>query len=128
MRAFFADPAAARSSALRRRAAASAAARRPRPPPLARGAPAPYVAIADGKADVEGGIIQVAARTAGVVRAVYVQEGDAVTKGQVLARQEDDAPRLAVADRRGRRWPRPRPQTALTDTQMARRPARGATG
>ncbi len=26
----------------------------------------------------------------------YVQEGDAVTKGQVLARQEDDEPRLAV--------------------------------
>ncbi|HEX3405749.1 MAG TPA: efflux RND transporter periplasmic adaptor subunit [Caulobacteraceae bacterium] len=60
-------------------------------------APSPFTAIADGKADVEGGIIQVAARTAGVVRYVYVQEGQRVTKGQVLARQEDDAPRLAVA-------------------------------
>ena len=59
--------------------------------------PTPFAAIADGKADVEGGIIQVAARTAGVVRYVYVQEGQSVTKGQVLARQEDDAPRLAVA-------------------------------
>jgi HlyD family secretion protein len=59
-------------------------------------APAPYSAIADGKADVEGGLIQVAARTAGVVRDVYVQEGDSVTKGEMLARQEDDAPRLAV--------------------------------
>ena len=36
----------------------------------------PYVAVANGKADVEGGIIQVAARTAGVVREVLVQEGD----------------------------------------------------
>ena len=53
----------------------------------------PYAAIADGKADVEGGIIQVAARTAGIVREVYVQEGDTVTRGQVLARQERTARR-----------------------------------
>lgn len=55
-----------------------------------------YAAVAEGKADVEGGIIQVASRTAGVVREVDVREGDHVTKGEVLARQEDDAPRLAV--------------------------------
>jgi HlyD family secretion protein len=58
--------------------------------------PSPYVAVAEGKADVEGGIIQVASRTAGVVREVDVIEGDKVRKDQVLARQEDDAPRLAV--------------------------------
>ena len=57
---------------------------------------APYVAVAEGKADVEGGVISVAARTAGIVSAVYANEGDVVTKGQVLARQEDDAQRLAV--------------------------------
>src|SRR6185503_2624731 len=57
----------------------------------------PYVAIANGKADVEGGVIQVAARTAGVIRDVYVHEGDQVTKGQVLARLEDDEPRLQAA-------------------------------
>ena len=67
----------------------------------------PYAAIAAGKADVEGGVIQVAARTAGIVREVNVQEGDKVTKGQVLARQEDDAPRLAA-------------QTAAADVQAAR--------
>lgn len=55
-----------------------------------------YAAVAEGKADVEGGIIQVASRTPGVVREVDVREGDHVTKGEVLARQEDDAPRLAV--------------------------------
>src|SRR5258708_7325678 len=64
----------------------------------------PYVAIANGKADVEGGVIQVAARTSGIVRDVLVQEGDDVTKGQVLARLEDDEPRLqaesAAADTR----------------------------
>ena len=58
----------------------------------------PYAGIASGKADVEGGIIQVAARTAGVIRTVSVQEGDKVTKGEVLAQLEDDQPRLAVAN------------------------------
>jgi HlyD family secretion protein len=67
----------------------------------------PYAAIAAGKADVEGGVIQVAARTQGVVRQVYVQEGDKVTKGQILARQEDDVPRLAA-------------QTAAADVQSAK--------
>ncbi|WP_296820021.1 efflux RND transporter periplasmic adaptor subunit [Brevundimonas sp.] len=56
----------------------------------------PYAAIGNGRADVEGGIIQVAARRGGVVREVYVQEGDRVTAGQILARQEDDEARLAV--------------------------------
>jgi RND family efflux transporter MFP subunit len=59
-------------------------------------APSPFAAIANGKADVEGGIIQVAARRGGVVKAVFVEEGQPVTAGQVLARQEDDDPRLAV--------------------------------
>jgi len=56
----------------------------------------PYAAIANGKVDVEGGIIQIAARRGGVVREVLVQEGDRVTTGQILARQEDDEARLAV--------------------------------
>jgi HlyD family secretion protein len=58
----------------------------------------PYAGIASGKADVEGGIIQVAARTAGIIRSVNVQEGEAVKKGQVLAQLEDDQPRLNVAN------------------------------
>ena len=56
----------------------------------------PYAAIANGKVDVEGGIIQIAARRGGVVREVLVQEGDQVVAGQILARQEDDEPRLAL--------------------------------
>jgi HlyD family secretion protein len=63
--------------------------------PVAAPAQTPYSAVAEGKADVEGGIIQVASRTAGVVREVDVIEGDHVSKGEILARQEDDAPRLA---------------------------------
>ncbi len=62
----------------------------------------PFAAIGNGKADVEGGIIQVAARRGGVVKAVYVEEGQAVSAGQILARQEDDDPRLAVASARAR--------------------------
>lgn len=57
--------------------------------------PSPYAAIAQGKADVEGGVIQVAARRQGIVREVYVQEGDIVKMGQPLAKQEDDDVRLA---------------------------------
>ena len=56
----------------------------------------PYVAIANGKADVEGGIIQVAARSAGVIRDVLVQEGDSVVKGQILARLDDDEARISA--------------------------------
>ena len=63
-------------------------------------APSPYAAVAAGKADVEGGIIPVAARRGGVVKEVYVQEGDQVVKGQILARQEDEDPRLALASSR----------------------------
>lgn len=62
----------------------------------AKGPDTPYAAIAQGKADVEGGVIQVAARRAGIVREVNVQEGDKVVKGQILARQEDDDARLAA--------------------------------
>ena len=62
----------------------------------------PFAAIGNGKADVEGGIIQIAARRGGVVKAVYVEEGQQVSAGQILARQEDEDPRLAVASARAR--------------------------
>ena len=69
--------------------------------------PSPYAAIANGKVDIEGGVVEVAARAPGTVSQVFVQEGDNVTKGEVLARQEDDAQRLAV-------------QTALAGVNQAR--------
>lgn len=58
--------------------------------------PSPYATIANGKVDIEGGVVEVAARRAGVISEVLVQEGDYVHKGQVLARQEDEDSRLAV--------------------------------
>ena len=66
-------------------------------PPVAAVAPSsPYSAAASGKVDVEGGMIQVAARRAGIIRDVLVNEGDDVVRGQVLARQEDEEPRLSA--------------------------------
>jgi HlyD family secretion protein len=57
----------------------------------------PFVAIANGRADVDGGVVHVAARRPGIVREVFVEEGQEVVRGQVLAQQEDDEPRLAAA-------------------------------
>jgi HlyD family secretion protein len=83
------------------------------PPPKS-----PYVAIANGKADVEGGIIQVAARRAGIIREVLVQEGDDVVKGQILARLEDDEPRLQAA-RAAAEVRQARAQVALLQVQLS---------
>jgi HlyD family secretion protein len=55
----------------------------------------PYAAISAGKVDIEGGLVDVAARAPGTVKEVLVQEGDKVVEGQVLARQEDDNSRLS---------------------------------
>jgi len=80
--------------------------------------PSPYAAIANGKADVEGGIIQVAARRAGVIRDVLVQEGDDVAKGQILAKLEDDEPRLA-SERASAEVRQARAALALLDVQRS---------
>jgi RND family efflux transporter MFP subunit len=79
--------------------------------------PTPYAAVANGKADVEGGIINVAARRGGVIRDVLVQEGDRVAKGQVLARQEDDDARLTVVRSRAE-VAQAKAQIAATEVQI----------
>jgi HlyD family secretion protein len=58
--------------------------------------PSPFATIANGKVDIEGGVIEVAARRFGVIKDVLVHEGDVVKKGQVLARQEDQDSILAI--------------------------------
>lgn len=55
----------------------------------------PYAAIAAGKVDIEGGLVDIAARQAGIVREVFVQEGEEVAKNQILARLDDKPARLA---------------------------------
>lgn len=78
----------------------------------------PYVAIANGKADVEGGLIQVAARTSGIVQDVDVQEGSDVKKGQVLARLEDEQPRLQAQEAEAE-LRQARAQVALLQVQIS---------
>ena len=63
--------------------------------PAAEPPPQLYVAIAKGRVDVAGGLVRLAARRDGVVKEVFVEEGDVVKKGQVLATLIDDAARLA---------------------------------
>jgi HlyD family secretion protein len=55
----------------------------------------PYAAISAGKVDIEGGLVDIAARAAGIIQEVLVQEGDKVKKDQILARQEDEDSRLS---------------------------------
>ena len=64
------------------------------------GPPSPFATIANGKVDIEGGVIEIAARRFGVIKDVLVHEGDVVRKGQVLARQEDQDSILAIKSAR----------------------------
>lgn len=56
--------------------------------------PQPYAAIAKGRVDIAGGLIRLAASRDGIVKAVFVEEGETVKKGQILATLIDDAARL----------------------------------
>ena len=58
------------------------------------------VAVARGKIDVEGGLLELAPATSGVVQQLLVKEGQQVQKGQVVLRLADEAAKadLAVAD------------------------------
>lgn len=58
------------------------------------------VAVARGKIDVEGGLLELAPVVSGVVQQLMIKEGQSVEKGQVLLRLADDASRadLAVAE------------------------------
>ncbi|MFT3726226.1 MAG: efflux RND transporter periplasmic adaptor subunit [Terricaulis sp.] len=57
-------------------------------------AQSPYAAIAAGKVDVEGGLVDIAARQPGIVTQVMVEEGAEVQRGQILARLDDEQYRL----------------------------------
>jgi HlyD family secretion protein len=98
---------------LRHQSAAKADVAAKAPPPAS-----PYAAIANGKADVEGGVIPVAARRGGIVKEVYVNEGDMVRKDQVLARQQDDELRLAAASAHAQ-VEQAKAQVANLDIQLA---------
>lgn len=63
--------------------------------PAAAPVETPYSTISAGKVDIEGGLVDIAARAPGIIEEVYVQEGDLVKKDQILARQQDDDSRLS---------------------------------
>ncbi|MET0332046.1 MAG: efflux RND transporter periplasmic adaptor subunit [Dyella sp.] len=56
-----------------------------------------YVAMARGRVDVEGGLLELAMPREGVVTKVLVQEGDQVKQGQLLATLDDVPAKLAVS-------------------------------
>lgn len=56
-----------------------------------------WLAVARGTVDVEGGMVQVAARTDGMVESVAVRQGDRVKAGQVLADLDPRAAKIRVA-------------------------------
>lgn len=56
----------------------------------------PYVAMAKGKIDIEGGLIKLAARRDGIIRSVAVEEGEFVRQGQILASLEDGLARIQL--------------------------------
>lgn len=68
--------------------------------PAATATPRDFVAIAKGKIDVEGGVIRLAAQREGLIQAVFVEEGDRVKKGQLLAQLDTRQAELGVAQAR----------------------------
>ncbi len=52
-----------------------------------------YVAVARGRVDIEGGLLELHARASGTVSSVAVHEGDSVHKGQTLATLDATAAR-----------------------------------
>ncbi len=69
-------------------------------PAAATTTPRNVVAIAKGKIDVEGGVIRLAAQREGLIQAVFVEEGDRVKKGQILAQIDTRQAELGVAQAR----------------------------
>lgn len=56
-----------------------------------------WLAVARGKVDVEGGMVQVSARADGVVASVAAKQGDVVKAGQVLAQLDPRAAKIQLA-------------------------------
>lgn len=65
--------------------------------PAAAPVPGPYLAMARGQVDVEGGLIRVAPARDGRIEEVRVGDGDSVRQGDVLARIDPRQAKIAVA-------------------------------
>lgn len=84
-------------------------------PPATRTAPA-YAAVARGRVDVEGGLLDLGMPREGTLAEVDVHEGEHVQRGQALARLDDGAAQLAVTGARAE-LAQARAQLALLDAR-----------
>lgn len=53
-----------------------------------------YIAFARGRIDVEGSIVKLSASKDGILKELYVEEGQKVKKGQILCKQDDRKEKL----------------------------------
>jgi HlyD family secretion protein len=60
-----------------------------------------YSAVSKGRVDVEGGLVNLAAKRDGIVEKVLVREGDMVRTGQALAALDHEVQRMALKVARG---------------------------
>ncbi|NII11118.1 HlyD family efflux transporter periplasmic adaptor subunit [Oleiagrimonas sp. C23AA] len=60
-----------------------------------------YVAVARGRVDVQGGLLQLYAPVSGTVASVSVHEGDKIDKGQTLARLDEQTAKANVTIAQG---------------------------
>lgn len=67
-----------------------------KPEKAAAAAPGPYLAMARGQVDVEGGLIRIAAARDGRLEEVRVEDGDVVEQGAVLALLDQRQAKIAV--------------------------------
>ncbi|MEO6968080.1 MAG: HlyD family efflux transporter periplasmic adaptor subunit [Rhodanobacteraceae bacterium] len=65
--------------------------------PASNAAQSPWLAIARGQVDVEGGLVRVGVTRDGVISSVEVQQGDRVEAGQMLAQLDPRAARIDMA-------------------------------
>lgn len=68
----------------------------PANPAASTAAASPYVAVARGKVDIEGGLLQLSMPRSGTLARVLVHEGDHVRQGQLLAMLNAEPATLAV--------------------------------
>ncbi|MDO5604315.1 MAG: HlyD family efflux transporter periplasmic adaptor subunit [Paracoccus sp. (in: a-proteobacteria)] len=54
----------------------------------------PWLAVARGTVDVDGGLMRLATQREGLIAEVFVKEGDRVSAGQILARLDDGSSRV----------------------------------
>lgn len=59
-------------------------------------ADSPYCAFARGRIDVDGGLVNIAAKKDGIIKDMFVEEGDKVKKDQILCKQDDKLEKLTL--------------------------------